>query len=189
MTHQRLADRSLVRNNMTLGVTVPCAQNRVGFLFSRIRSAQRDDGADGNARRIRIFKRCATRTVQRLLEFGLAPHEHGLHLFRRFEFKIFAEIAIRPCQRDLLAVLRDFLFHQLFVFRSPLCQTAPGDNESRCLFFSLSAGDHHREFGIKFNDPGQKRPFRQFVERRGDEESPHRIARNTDIGASKHVPN
>ena len=63
--------------------------------------------------------------MQHLFEFGFAAHQHALHLFRCFEFKILAEIAIGPCDRDFLGVLWNFGFHERFVFAFTSFEAAP----------------------------------------------------------------
>ena len=56
MTEQRLTDGGLVRDNVTIGIAVPRAEDRVSLFVVCFSIAQGDDRADGNSRRIGIFK-------------------------------------------------------------------------------------------------------------------------------------
>src|SRR5262249_54057198 len=56
MAEERLTDGSLVRDDVPIGIAVPRAEDRVGFLRVCLVIAQSDDCADGHARCVRIFK-------------------------------------------------------------------------------------------------------------------------------------
>ena len=90
--------------------------------------------------------------MQHLFEIGLATHEHGLHLFRRLVFEIFAQIAIGPRNRNLFCVLRNFFLDELFVLGFAPMQAAPGNDERFRFLLWLRACDHRFELGIKFDD-------------------------------------
>ena len=145
---------------MAVGIAVPSPENSVGFFHVRLRIAQRDDCADGNAGRIGILKRSPACVMQHLFQLGFTPQKDALHLLGRFEFKILAEIAIRSGERDLPAVLGNFRFNQLFVFGLTLFQAAPGNDQGRGFLLRLRACDHAFQFWMNFNDPRQERPLR-----------------------------
>ena len=125
--------------------------------------------------------------MQSLFELGFATHEDGLHLLGGFEFKIFAEVAVGSRERDFLAVLRNFLLHELFVFCSALFQTAPGDNQRRRLFYRLRARDHALQFRIKFDHPREQRTLRQLIEQWTELKPPQRITGNGDVTTGKDI--
>ena len=56
MAEQRLAEGGLVRDYVSVWVTVPCAEDGVSFFLVRRVLTQPDDCSDGHARRVRIFK-------------------------------------------------------------------------------------------------------------------------------------
>ena len=87
------------------------------------------------------FERGSARVMQRGFQLRFPPHQHRLHFLRGLEFKILPQIAVGTGNPDLLAVLRNLLVHQLFVFRFAFVEAAPGNNQRRALLFLLFAGD------------------------------------------------
>src|SRR5438477_418154 len=71
---QGLSDRSLIGNNVTIGVAVPGAKDGIRFFLRRFHIAQYDDCANGNLGSIGVGKISAASAVQHLFELGLASH-------------------------------------------------------------------------------------------------------------------
>jgi hypothetical protein len=71
---QGLSDRSLIGNNVTIGVAVPGAKDRIRFFLRRLHIAQYGDCANGNLGSIGVGKIGAASAVQHLFELGLASH-------------------------------------------------------------------------------------------------------------------
>ena len=98
--------------------------------------------------------------MQRIFKFGFAPHQNRLHFLGRFEFEIFAEVAVGTSDADFLAVLGNFFVHKFFQLGFAFLQAAPGNDESFALFLSLFAGDETLQVGIEFDDARHKRTLR-----------------------------
>ena len=176
-----------VADDVLLGVRVPRAEDRVGFLTAIAHATEFHGGADGNLLVRHAGKIGSARTGEIAFGLALLAHEHALLLLGALVLEILAKVAVAAGDLDVLPVLRDLLRHEVVVFLLADFEAFPRDDELVLLVILTLAGDEHFHLGVSADDAAEQRALVQLLEMRRADELAHHFAQLLVGGDGKQV--